>query len=250
MIPTREEFDADLYNHRFNVLSHARHFKSPIEWEGHWFVQKVLKAKGELPAEPLMMSDGPIYPPLALQAVQVPLPTKLGNFYGDAVVHTPGKNTLIEYDGRAYHQDQEADDARSAAILETGLIDQIVRIPAVVLHERPGQAAYIVSRIHPEAAGTAGLEIANLHGNGNCRTAWEAQRPSATEPLLFRYDLPRYDDLGDLQETLPISIWIHRPTRQGDRVSRMLALLDHYYIRSPQELIKLYRQHHPGTGRT
>ena len=246
MIPTREEFDAALRNHRFDVHSHARHFESPIEWEGHWFVEKVIKAD-DTRAAPAMFMGEPSYPRLAVQAVQVPIPTTLGLFYGDAVVHTPGKNTLIEYDGRAYHLDQEADDARSAAILATGLIDQIVRVEAVVLHHAPGHAAFIVSKVHAEAASPMSAGVGVSLGMDGCADAWDEQRPPSSEPFSLTYQLQvkhGYDP-----EYRPTTIWVHRPTRQGDRVSRMLALLDHYYVRSLQELIALHRQHHPGADR-
>lgn len=249
MISTREEFDAALERFRFNSHDRTRLTGSPIEWEGNWFVEKVLQALDQSIESPLMFGTDPLYPFLATLSAQVPITTALGNFYADAVVHTPGKNTLIEYDGRAYHLDEELDDARSAAILHTGVVDQVVRFEGALIDRFPGHASFIISRIHEEAAGSSGIVLGNSLGGGSCREAWEEQKPSSKNSVYFRYTVLSYDEYDEVADQENFTVWIHRPTRQGDRVSRMLALLDHYYVRSPAELVELHRQHYPGTER-
>lgn len=249
MTQTREAFDAALPKYRFDPSSSPHEFRSPIEWTGHWFIHKVLKAEAPLPAEPLVIMGEVFPPPLAVLAVEVPIKTRMGTFFGDAVVHTPGKNTLVEYDGRTYHPDWEADDARSAAILATGLIDQIVRIDATLLLEDPGAASFILSRVHREAAGDLGAQIGDSFGWGECRDTWDECRLPVARPFVFSYEILVYDDAGEIEERTPTFAWVHRPIRHSDRVGRMLALLDEHYVTKRQDLIALHRQHFPGTGR-
>ena len=251
-IPTREEFDAQLRNYCFDHCKHSAALGNPIEYDGNCFVEKVMQANEPPPENPLIVGGHAICPDLAVLGVQVPISTNLGSFYADAVLHTPSKNTLIEYDGRAYHfapEHQEADDARSAAILATGLVDQIVRFESSLVLNFPWHVGFIMSRIHKEGTGTFGFNLGDRLGMGGCREAWAAQKPSLTQPVAFHYEVVFRDEFGDETERMPFTVWIHRPTRQGDRVSRMLALLDHYHVRSRRELVALHRRHHPGADR-
>jgi very-short-patch-repair endonuclease len=54
--------------------------------------------------------------------------TRLGNFRLDFVITTGSRKIAIECDGKDYH-DKERDKLRDEAILETGFVDTIYRIP-------------------------------------------------------------------------------------------------------------------------
>ena len=54
--------------------------------------------------------------------------TRLGNFRIDFVITTGSRRIAIECDGKDYH-DKERDKLRDEAILETGFVDTIYRIP-------------------------------------------------------------------------------------------------------------------------
>lgn len=157
---TRANFDAGLpaRQHMPFMQGQRRAYESPIEELGAWFIRKPLDKN------------------LTVLAVQVPILTPRGAYRGDLIVHTPGRNTLVEFDGADYHQDGERDAQRMEHILGSGLVDQVVRFPGTLIHHLPGDAAFVVACIHPEALNRIGAHVAQSLASAGVRAAWEQHR--------------------------------------------------------------------------
>src|SRR5262249_37378302 len=66
----------------------------------------------------------------------------------DFTLALDGHTIAVEIDGRAYH-DAEADRKRDAAILKTGQVESIVRIPASIVITDPKVAVWVVAHWFP-----------------------------------------------------------------------------------------------------
>lgn len=149
---TREQFDAALTHVHYPTLGpvpfQPGKYDSPIEERLAWSVSKLID------------SDA-----VALCA-QTLVPTAHGAYRVDMLLHSQGKNTVIECDGEEFHKDYLADCARSAALLESGYVDQVVRYQGDVLHHSPDDAAYSLTFLHPEAFSTRALQVAGTRASG------------------------------------------------------------------------------------
>jgi DNA polymerase-3 subunit epsilon len=163
-------------------------YESPIEERLAWSIAKIL-------------------PPGSALVAQMPVPTAIGVFRPDLLLYTPGKITALECDGEEFHQDELADDARDAALLESGLIDQIIRFKGVLLNVVPNDAAYIVDgtgavlfneRMRPvvkqrwnEAEKIHGISLGAVWNAGTLGHHWPELRPLLCDPerRIFVYNL-------------------------------------------------------------
>lgn len=125
----RAEFDGFLQA-KWQSFYHDHELESEIERAFYWAAHKHINTSARLVA-------------------QVAIPTLGGAFRGDFVLHTPGLNTLIECDGAAFHSDPFDDDLRSAFILGTGLIDQVIRFNGVMLLHSPDDGGLLLHLVHP-----------------------------------------------------------------------------------------------------
>lgn len=82
---------------------------------------------------------------------QVNITTAIGTFRADLVLHTGGKNTVLECDGREFHADDHRDLVRDLALIHTGLVDQVLRFRGVDLHRRIPEVMAVIALGHPAA---------------------------------------------------------------------------------------------------
>ena len=115
-------------------------YESPIEERLAWQLSKYLT------------------PGVALKP-QVTVQTRLGAFRADLVLHTAERNTVIECDGREFHQDAHRDLVRDLALLQTGAIDQIVRFRGTDIHVVLPDVLHVIRVLHPEAFSRRGTVL-------------------------------------------------------------------------------------------
>lgn len=127
----------------------------------------------------LLDHDAALIPELQLR-------TRLGEFRPDFILWTPGQITALECDGATYHPDPIRDDARDAALLESGMVDKVIRLPADLLRFRPKNAVWAVAQLHPAAFGPRGQQIADRNVSDFVR----AHVGTATERLYLPYPYP------------------------------------------------------------
>jgi very-short-patch-repair endonuclease len=113
----------------------------------------------------LGMALAPILITSAVLATQVAVNTMIGEYRPDFLLWTKGRITAIECDGADFHTDKFADDVRDAALLQTGLIDKVVRFEGVMLHHHPNDAAMMMSVLHNEAFDERGRAVAERRSN-------------------------------------------------------------------------------------
>lgn len=180
---TRAEFDAALaYKPApgFHIPAfQPGMYESPIEERLAWSLAKILDRQD------------------VTLTSQCLVPTAHGAYRTDLLLHSPGRNTVIECDGKAFHQDYLADCARSAALLESGFVDQVVRYPGSVLNFSPDDAVYSLSLLHPEAFQGRAAQVART------RASFMAERTrleyDAATPDDFLYSV-NYDVEGHMDD--------------------------------------------------
>jgi hypothetical protein len=173
----REQFDREL---QLSPSVNLDVYESPIERSLLWSVHKHLRA----PPREYMFSTqkGDVF--------LIPQPhivTKWGLYRGDCVLHTPGLNTLIECDGEKFHIDSFRDDLRSAQILQSGLIDQIIRFNGRLLSYAPDDSAFFLRHVHPTAFEFHAERLLNMKATFQAR-----QQISQISPRRFEinYTIP------------------------------------------------------------
>lgn len=81
-------------------------------------------------------------------AVQVPCPTPWGEFRVDFVFDITGEKVAVECDGKDFH-DLVRDEWRDAAILGSGLVNEIVRLRGCDLYYRAEDCLFVLMQWHP-----------------------------------------------------------------------------------------------------
>lgn len=222
----RDDFEAGLHAYEAMPWGERRErFGSPVEESGTWFIRKVVnKMRTTL-------------------GTNVPIPTAYGDFVGDLVVQAPGRTTLVEFDGQRFHLDREADDLRTAAILHTGLVDQVVRFPGSLIHHCPGDAAFFLSRVHPEATGSHGQHVGLSLASPEARAAWVDIAPDAA--AVFQYNAATEWEEGSwgssvVTDRRDFYVIVDRPNCPG-RVGRMLQIIERERPATRAALLKRYQ---------
>lgn len=235
-ITRREEFDGFLRH----VDGRARVTESQIEHLLRYSIEKHL-LQGDfpiLPHEPVGTTYG------ARLVPQVDIKTRCGSFRMDFVLHSSGLNTLIECDGEAFHIDPFDDELRSALILETGLIDQVIRFNGTMLYHAPDDGAFFTRRVHPAAFASNAETVLAIKATPEAR---EAAAEAAGQAFRIWYDAEVQPDAMDFDMdgnvlTRPAGFRLryhHRESPDG-RIAELLAVLAASDPHTVQELERLY----------
>ncbi|MBX9936597.1 MAG: hypothetical protein K2Y10_08385 [Burkholderiaceae bacterium] len=81
---------------------------------------------------------------------QFGIKTPIQTFFLDFVIKVKGVTVGIECDGRDFHKDRAADDARDTIILGTGLVDCIFRFEGKLIYHQTEDCFYILKHYFPD----------------------------------------------------------------------------------------------------
>lgn len=233
---TREGFDGFLRN----VDERARPTESEIERSLRYSIEKHL-APGNYP---LLSTDPPGTTYGARLVPQVDIKTRCGSYRMDLVLHSRGLNTLIECDGQAFHPDPFDDELRSALILETGLIDQVIRFNGTMLYHAPDDGAFFTHRVHPDAFASNAETVLGIKATPEAR---EAAAEATGKAFNVWYDARvqtdglELDSDGDIVTRLAgFRLRYHHRESADGRIGGLLSVLASSDPRTVQDLERLY----------
>lgn len=180
----RTTFDQHLqanmvFRHAQQFYGHA--YESPIEERLAWHLSKFLA-------------------PSVILRPQVGVQSQIGSFRADMILHAGEVNTVLECDGKAFHQDSHRDLVRDAAMLDTNLVDQVIRFRGEDLYAAIYDVMYLVVVIHPQAFNDRGRVMLR-------RMASEEIRDLHRPELFQKNNLV----VGHFEALRAISVVIHAP---------------------------------------
>jgi very-short-patch-repair endonuclease len=198
----------------------------------------------------LGMALAPILITTSVLATQVPITTMIGEYRPDFLLWTKGRVTAIECDGADFHTDKFADDLRDAALLQTGLIDKVVRFEGVLLHHHPNDAAMMMSVLHSEAFDERGRAVAERRSN-RCAHRYTYVKGGVSIPMPRDFQeadaewYPEDDlDIPPSEQTTESSfVTIHhlRGTGAPTPVQAMADMISAGIYTSKEEIMRVYR---------